>query len=543
MKERITYLLAEGQEGVNPANLRITEDSLRLPGIVAAKEWRVTLSADQLPEEIQDVLKDSHELHVRWASTIHYDHVTPLLSRLSPGLHAFYTPLKGKAVSSTICPAIKNIFGRELKCDQAANAFSKTQVLSERFASSAAYQYYQQVPHLRDLRTWLSDKICQNSDGGCAAEVKTLAAASLLDFDYDAISQAVVVSATWPAEYREDVVRQWSKDDRVEIGVLNKEASKEGEEISLGGFLTVLGDDDHPKPTLFSFPSRHHQIPASGPESVAFKASFRQPTGLHPTLQLTFDNSAFEPPSPSCSLHSYLTIPSTLFIDRYQFSDTLFLTSQNLVALRNLAGETDLEAPEWVTRRWGSSALFELLVPDDVPKAQRPKSPSDAWVVNIPMHLRYLPPRGQNDSSTFPPSLMSSDDIPGVNGTRYTSVPYPVVFWACPAESGLKMSVNPFDKVNLGYDGLFGPKTMFWHVPPNKPVEADSLSGTEEGLVAELEVPVLDLDKSQNVERVTGLVVLLGFAWICWRLYAGLSGQGEAPKKAKGGEGSVKKRE
>ncbi len=71
------------------------------------------------------------------------------------------------------------------------------------------------------------------------------------------------------------------------------------------------------------------------------------------------------------------------------------------------------------------------------------------------------------------------------------------------------MNTNPFDRVNLGYDGLFGPRTMFYHLQPishGKP------------LVENLKVPVLDLMRANWVDGGTVGVVFLGFLWVCWRL-------------------------
>lgn len=221
--------------------------------------------------------------------------------------------------------------------------------------------------------------------------------------------------------------------------------------------------------------------------------------GLHPTLQLSFPTAHLTPPSESCALHAYLTLPSTIFIDRYQLSDPLFLASQNLTFLRVLSGETDLEAPVWVIKRWGSAALFELAQPPE------PASDSGAaekglaeWTASIPLHLRYLSPL---NSSTF---------LIGTSDQREIGVPWPTVFWACEAEEGLKMGTNPFDRVNLGYDGLFGPKTMFYHVPP-----ASVGSGR---LMEPLRVPVADAAKTRNVSIGTAAAVFLGFMWICWQL-------------------------
>ncbi|KLU84247.1 hypothetical protein MAPG_03292 [Magnaporthiopsis poae ATCC 64411] len=64
--------------------------------------------------------------------------------------------------------------------------------------------------------------------------------------------------------------------------------------------------------------------------------------------------------------------------------------------------------------------------------------------------------------------------------------------------------------VNLGYDGLFGPRTVFWHVDPRPS------AGTR--LFTRVDVPVLDLNKARWVGPGTAAVVLLGFAWVVWKL-------------------------
>jgi hypothetical protein len=73
------------------------------------------------------------------------------------------------------------------------------------------------------------------------------------------------------------------------------------------------------------------------------------------------------------------------------------------------------------------------------------------------------------------------------------------------------MNTNPFDRVNLGYDGLFGARTMFYHLQP---------TNVGQRLVEDLKVPVLDMSESKVkwVESGTVAVVLLGFLWVCWTL-------------------------
>ncbi|KAF2152986.1 PIG-X-domain-containing protein [Myriangium duriaei CBS 260.36] len=514
MKERITYILAGGEPGVNPATIDVKASSLKLPSIYAAKEWRITLSEEELPPTLKTVLNDIHQLHVRWASLDNADNTPPFSARLPPGLHVFYTPLKGNRTTTGICDEIKSAFGPELRCEKPEEAFSIPQVLAGRFRISATYQYYQQLPLVNALQDYIRSNFCSEKSPPqlCIDTIESLQQASSLDFDFDTISQSFVVSARWPPARHSGWERQRSANDRVEIGILNREKATEDEHISLGGYLTVLGDDDEPKATLFSFPSRHHQLPTSGPESLSFTASFKQPTGLHPTLQLTFDKHQLEAPSPSCVLHAYLNLPSHLFIDRYQLADKIFLKSQNLVALHALTGETDLEVPDWIVKKWGSTALLELALPED----DKPPS-GDKWTVSIPTHLRYLPPKPSlNASAMYPAYLSHSHETTVEPGKRTTTIPYPSVFWACNAEAGLKMSTNPFDRTNLGYDGLFGPKSLFWHVSPK------TAGGQEVArLDVSLDVPVLDRSKTGYVEIGTGLAVLAGFLWVCWKVVAG----------------------
>jgi hypothetical protein len=54
MKQRITYLLRkiDQQGGVDPATLAVGSDSLKIPGVDGAKEWRITVGASELPREV-----------------------------------------------------------------------------------------------------------------------------------------------------------------------------------------------------------------------------------------------------------------------------------------------------------------------------------------------------------------------------------------------------------------------------------------------------------------------------------------------------------
>ncbi|KAJ6007690.1 hypothetical protein N7540_011666 [Penicillium herquei] len=166
------------------------------------------------------------------------------------------------------------------------------------------------------------------------------------------------------------------------------------------------------------------------------------------------------------------------------------LASHNLAGLRTHSGETDLEAPDWAVNRWGSTWLFELATPVE---NEFTTERSD-WTATIPLHLRYLKP--------------------SESGYRSAHVPWPVVFWACSAEDReVGMGINPFDRTNIGYDELFGPRTFFYQLHP----DADRLVET-------LDIPVFHLKEGEgyfqtrNIELVTTVVISLGFFWILWRL-------------------------
>lgn len=386
----------------------------------------------------------------------------------------------------------------------------------------STWQWFQYAPSRDGLGWWILGEVCDAGEAhgesleACRGRLDAAGGASYIDVDFDAISHALTLTAVW-SPFRsgmEPDLKQASRTvskarqrDRVEVGTLQIEQSDEPEELSLGGFLTVLGEDDRPSefyhgefnerllmstgPTKFSFPSRHHSLPASS--RTSYRAAFQQPTGLHPKLDITLSRRNLNPPKESCALHAYWTLPSSLFIDRYQFSDELFLASQNLISLRSLSGEEDLEAPDWVIDRWGSAALLELAHP------LASTADGSNLTITIPTHLRYL--------------AAAPNETEYSSGQTLLEVPWPSVFWACEAEEGLKMSNNPFDRTNLGFDGLFGPKTMFYHIPPASDVDA---------LVSELRVPVLVPQNAEYVRFGTATAVVMGFAWVCWKILSGV---------------------
>ena len=97
MRERITFIHKPGGD-VDRAALRVTATALEGPDLAdAVREDRLTVGLDELPASVRRFLEDGvSELHVRWVAPRPFEALPPLLSRLPPGLHVFFTPLQGK---------------------------------------------------------------------------------------------------------------------------------------------------------------------------------------------------------------------------------------------------------------------------------------------------------------------------------------------------------------------------------------------------------------------------------------------------------------
>ncbi|KAI1417805.1 PIG-X-domain-containing protein [Hypoxylon sp. FL1857] len=500
MRQRITFF-HKNENGVEPRALRIAGRSLSGPDIVAEREDRITLALEELPIELQHVLREAQELYIRWQKPVPYTTIGPWSSKIPPGLHVFYTPGNSeKPDGGRLCRLFRTAFG-PLDCSSTSGSFTK--LPSDRFSHSTAYQFYHILNDLSHFSSYIEQYVCVSGNSDCKARAQRLLDANSVDFSYDAISHVVKVTALWPHE-RQPLFINAHPEHRTEVGIMTPDSPPhlDQHEIGVTGLLTVLGDDSRPSPTLFSFPSRHKNAARS-----SFSSSFLRPWGLHPTMQLKISSSKPPMEGASCSLHTYLTLPRTIFADKYQLGDELFLSSKNLSSLRYISQPVDLEAPSYAMNIWGSSVLLELQPPNT-----RDNQP---WTAEVPLHLRYL--------------------APAEKGYRNISVPWPVVFWACAAEEGMKFSNNPFDRDNLGYDGLFGPRTMFWHVDP-KPSEG-------ENLYHEIQVPVLDLGLSNRISSGTATIVMMGLAFVIWKLVSVCLGMGNnGSSSPKSGAGRKRKR-
>ncbi|KAK5627706.1 hypothetical protein RRF57_003421 [Xylaria bambusicola] len=256
-----------------------------------AREHRVTLALEELPDDLQELLHEIHELHLRWNTPRARETLGPWTSRLPPGLHVFYTPQAASATNSArLCGQLRAAFG-DIDCSSPA--------------------YFQPLDTLSNLSKYAELYACGPTDSHCKEWTQALEDVVSLDLSYDAISHAVKITAVWPEGPQKLSISSHPK-HRTEVGILTPDSPPHLEPYELGvtGLLTVLDEATKPSPVLFAFPSRHKDAGSK------FSSALLQPMGLHPTLQLKFDSS--RPPSPesSCSLHAYLTLPRTIFADK-----------------------------------------------------------------------------------------------------------------------------------------------------------------------------------------------------------------------------------
>ena len=147
--------------------------------------------------------------------------------------------------------------------------------MSSRFTSTAALQYYEPLPSMEALVTYILQKICSKPDSRCSARVDLLNLVNWLDVDYDTIGQVLTLttfSHTPPVSTNWNEYIPKRKSIKVEVGVLGSEKAIEPEELRLSGFLTVIGEDKEPSTSLSLFTQLHnsHTHPIKIPRSSPF---------------------------------------------------------------------------------------------------------------------------------------------------------------------------------------------------------------------------------------------------------------------------------
>jgi hypothetical protein len=181
-----------------------------------------------------------------------YISTPPFTSRVSPGLHVFFTPLKATP-EEALCEQLHAFIDAGLNCSSTTESSIKLPVLSERFSMSASSQYYAYLESIKEVATIFGQRVCRSKGEECLSLALSLSMASYLDIDYDTITRALVINAGWPHPPSDkgwmDKISRKESDGTVEIGVLMHEPNPDPEDIQFGGFLTSLGQDSSPSKT------------------------------------------------------------------------------------------------------------------------------------------------------------------------------------------------------------------------------------------------------------------------------------------------------
>ncbi|KAK6349659.1 protease B nonderepressible form [Orbilia brochopaga] len=484
MKRRVTFITPPGKEIPDDA-LRLTKDGLGVKDLKAIREERFTFEYDELPWFAKLLVGETRELYIRFDNGKDYTPgwKGPFSSRLPPGVHAFVVPKEDSELKQ-----LEMFLGSSSDIQSVSTTY-------DRFTKVYASDPTATKLHL--LLDNIAARICKGVDRSCRDDIVNLGNAPSVDLTYDPTSKVLDITAAWttygsgttPNEGWKTYIMPYTPTGRVEVGIFSHDETAEEEEISLRGQIAVVGEDEEFKPTLFAFPARHHS------RSNIFTADFQRPTGLHPKLEVTLALGG-KSPGDTCSLNAYFAIPQPFFVDPYQLEDTSLLKSLGITALIALEGETDLEAPGYEMKKWGSTVVLELDTQHYFDNRVKDHLPME---FTLPLHLRYLEPHSSKSNQT-------------------ATLPWPTVFWACYSEEWDKMSASPFDRRMLGYEEYFPEHTYFYHLTPQL------INRTQ--AVSKLEVPVLVSKDGHLIEQATIGIIAIGFIWVVAKTLLSLLGVG-----------------
>ncbi len=534
MRHRITYL-HESHDGIDPKSIEFgtnqaAGDYIAFEALKAAREDRYTLDPTELTTLAQDLLRTVDEFHIKYVSKRGAKTIPPLIAQVGPGLHVTYQP-KTKAsndLQKVLCEhpefeELKRIStqggfncqseedgrllldwlvakGTPLPVEAASNA---NNMAREWYIPESSFPLFQEFRLKRvDAGLSLFDDFKRSTMMACNQRscdlTNDIGDPAYFDFDFSSGTGKAIYTGYWPSRTWKDVrvqknfPSQDGSHERIEIGILGNETPERVEDVKLAGYITVLGEDTMPKPVMFSFSSRHHSHPPT------YSSDWIEPMGLHPSLGLKIAN-AIPPKAEECKLYAHLSLPRTVFADRYQLQDEIFMTSKNLSQLTWMSKPVDLEAPEYTTAVWGSSVVLELAPPQ--------QNTWEAWSAEIPLHLRYLRPNGSGYSSAI--------------------IPQPQLFWGCEGDAEHLAGRNPFARQGLTIESQVPEKNIFFHL---------SRAEGEDGYKT-ISVPVLNTKYEREIEIGTSIAIALGFGWVLWKCFGvwrerGYGSGSEVAKKA-----------
>ncbi|CCJ30167.1 unnamed protein product [Pneumocystis jirovecii] len=179
-----------------------------------------------------------------------------------------------------------------------------------------------------------------------------------------------------------------------------------------------------------------------------------------------------------CSLYILYYLPKSVFVDKYQLQDLVQFNIGNLKKVHFIWGETNLEAPVWKLQKWGSVVLIETVS----------NHLNTSFFVDLPIHLRYFPPK---------------------KDMFYTSdLPFPISFFSCESIQDVNTIQTPF--------------TSSWelfhqHFPQNNTFHfLHNLNHNDSFMI--IHIPVVNSDHILFVQFLTFLLILASFTYISFKL-------------------------
>lgn len=145
-----------------------------------------------------------------------------------------------------ICPLIQKHFGDDLKCVSQKESFSQSPNLTSSISSQPT-QFHHNLPSIDHFVAFLQHNACDLTDIQCADSISYVSSADSVAIDYDATADTITLSIFWSQPHSKTA---WAEDigvigpsGKVEVGILSNEKAIDPEDLTLGGYLAVVGQD------------------------------------------------------------------------------------------------------------------------------------------------------------------------------------------------------------------------------------------------------------------------------------------------------------
>ncbi|KAK9495054.1 PIG-X [Lipomyces doorenjongii] len=507
IRQRHTFIV-HSQFRDTADTLNLSKDKLTLNDVPGTRQDRLIVTTDHLKE--RDILQAVDNIRIEIVSRENFAHIAPFSRQLAWGTHINVVPTEIFNWNG-FCKWIQSSVNSEIAC------------IGQESFIEVPYGYYLHSPYTdsSQLLSYIENNYSY-AKPDIVSEVEEASTANYISLSLNKNSTdnktagRLIAEVYWYYGRWTKTVKAGGPDHRVEVGLLGKIADDPQGELTYGGILAVIGENEQFVPTLFDFSPRHRSVY----QPAVYYPDFRQPYGLHPK-HLTTVLGDISPPrkritaidvggedgeidvseaSTSCGLYGYYVLPNFIFVDKYQVSDLADAQAGGIKRVVGIWGETDLEIPVWMVEKWGSTMLLELIPPEQ-PLLAGGMPHLD---IEIPMHSRY--------------------EVPRWNTTRLKhDVPWPTLFWACNSSAEPDMATSPFDSNGLGHEYFFDPGTMFYYLHPNQTI-SNPVNKTY--LVTNLNIPVVPLEAYKYVQPWTVIVILLGCMWIFYKAFLGFRRDG-----------------